>query len=298
MINFLGVIFLFLLVWLSYFPSIDVDGAARKAAFSALVGVGAGGITGANIILDFIALVFHDINSMTAVFIHMVSFSVASDGSNVFADTGLIHRSWSQLPRNKMPAIVLYTFLWHGDDIAEAWPDVFDLSYIGSLTYFEGGWSGSIFGCSAILYLTWWTCYVSFMLLIGLDLPKKTRRDGVTPSEPRWDTVFHSTMRGGACVALGWTFRGRSREESLRMMEENAFDLIDFFIYMALHAAGAVTATAVIGYGCFSSQMFHRLTIALVVVLGVVRGAKRYTYYACGMYSRALQKEFESVLEN
>ena len=71
--NFLGVIFLFLLVILSYFPSIDVDGAARKVAFSALVGVGAGGVTGANIILDFIALVFHDISSMTGVFIHVVS---------------------------------------------------------------------------------------------------------------------------------------------------------------------------------------------------------------------------------
>lgn len=74
MMNFLGVIFLFLLVMLSYFPSIDVNGAARKAVFSALVGVGAGGITGANIVLDFIALVFHDINSMTGVFIHVVSF--------------------------------------------------------------------------------------------------------------------------------------------------------------------------------------------------------------------------------
>jgi len=268
MMNFLGVIFLFLLVMLSYFPSIDVNGAARKAVFSALVGVGAGGITGANIVLDFIALVFHDINSMTGVFIHV------------------------------MPAIVLYTFLWHGDDIAEAWPDVFDLSYIGSLTYFEGGWNGSVFGCSVILYLTWWTFYVSFMLLIGLDLPKKKTIDGVTQSEPRWDTVFHSTMRGGACVALGRTFRGRSREESLRQMEENSFDLTDFGIYMGMHAVGAVMATALIGYGCFTNQIFHRLTIVLVVVLGVVRGAKRYTYYATMMYSRALQKEFESVLKN
>lgn len=197
-----------------------------------------------------------------------------------------------------MPAIVLYTFLWHGDDIAEAWPDVFDLSYIGSLTYFEGGWNGSVFGCSVILYLTWWTFYVSFMLLIGLDLPKKKTIDGVTQSEPRWDTVFHSTMRGGACVALGRTFRGRSREESLRQMEENSFDLTDFGIYMGMHAVGAVMATALIGYGCFTNQIFHRLTIVLVVVLGVVRGAKRYTYYATMMYSRALQKEFESVLKN
>ncbi|EJK73207.1 hypothetical protein THAOC_05180 [Thalassiosira oceanica] len=197
-----------------------------------------------------------------------------------------------------MPAIVLYTFLWHGDDIAEAWPDVFDLSYIGSLTYFEGGWNGSVFGCSVILYLTWWTFYVSFMLLIGLDLPKKKTIDGVTQSEPRWDTVFHSTMRGGACVALGRTFRGRSREESLRQMEENSFDLTDFGIYMGMHAVGAVMATALIGYGCFTNQIFHRLTIVLVVVLGVVRGAKRYTYYATMMYSRALQKEFESTEEH
>ena len=48
-----------------------------------------------------------------------------------------------------------------------------------------------VVGNSIVLYLLWWIPYVCFMLLVGIDLPKKFREDGVTPKSPKYDTVFH-----------------------------------------------------------------------------------------------------------
>ncbi len=91
------------------------------------------------------------------------------------------------------------------------------------------------------------------MLLLGIDLPNKTKYEGTT-STPKWDTVFHSTMRGGTCIAIGKIFRGRPKKESLNQMEDNNFDLIDFFIYMVFHMIAAVTAVYLIGYPCFEEE--------------------------------------------
>merc|ERR1719157_236690 len=82
----------------------------------------------------------------------------------------------------------------------------------------------SIAGNSVVLYFLWFIPYVCFMLLVGIDLPKTYQFDGVTPNNPKWDTVFHSTMRGGTCALIGRTFRGRAARDSLRQMRENDFD--------------------------------------------------------------------------
>ena len=134
------------------------------------------------------------------------------------------------------------------------------------------------------------------MLLIGIDLPRKLNSDG-TLANPKYDTVFHSTMRQGVCIAIGKTFRGRSKKESLKQMEDNDFDLMDFFIYMTFHMIAVVASFYLIGYPCFESQNFHLFMIVLVTALAVRRGAKRYTYYSTKMYSRTLRRQFTAILD-
>ena len=237
-----------------------VSDVARKGFFSALVGVTCGVLLGANIVLPFLACIFHDVNTMTGLFIHL------------------------------MPPMVMYTFMWHSAEIKEHWPYIFRLTYLEGLHYFPedgiffapGDGLESVAGSSVALYFLWWIPYVCFQLLAGLELPEKVN----------WDTVFHSTMRQGLCITLGKVFRGRSKEESIALCMENDFDLIDFFIYMICHLIASMAAIYFIGYPCFSSQEFHLLMIIFVTWLVVTRGAKRYTYYTTKMYSRVLHEHF------
>mmetsp|Transcript_6147 Transcript_6147/g.9417 ORF Transcript_6147/g.9417 Transcript_6147/m.9417 type:complete len:219 (-) Transcript_6147:637-1293(-) len=194
-----------------------------------------------------------------------------------------------------MPPVVMYTFVWYNDRIVEAWPNLFNLSYLeDGLTYYGG--TDSIASCSTAFYFTWWVIYVCFMLGGGgIDLPKKFKPDG-SPANPRYDTVFHSTMRDGVCILIGKFFRGRSRAESLTLMETNMFDMIDFCLYMFFHMIASLSAICVSGFFCFKSIIFFRLMLGASIVIAVVRGANRYTYYTTKMYSRVLRKEFAEQL--
>lgn len=252
-----------------------ISDLAREACFNALLGVSIGTLMGANIVLPFVACLFHDVNTMTGLFVHM------------------------------MPPMVAYTLLWHSEEIRSTWPEIFHLDYMDTLRYFPkssgiffplGTGLDSVLGNSILLYFLWWIPYVCFMLLIGIELPKKLYPNG-TPKNPTWDTVFHSTMRGGTCIAIGRTFRGRSKRDSLRQMQENDFDLTDFFIYMTFHMLLSLSSFYIIGYPCFGSQKFHLGMLVLVAWLTVARGASRYTYYTTQMYSRILRKQFAKVLD-
>eukprot|EP00985_Skeletonema_marinoi_P033770 scaffold42116_cov241-Skeletonema_marinoi.AAC.1 len=246
-----------------------VSDVARKSFFNAMMGVACGTLMGANIVLPFVACMFHDVNTMTGLFIHL------------------------------MPPMVMYTFMWHSAEIKEHWPYIFHLTYLEGLKYFPeegifftpGDGLDSVAGSSVALYFLWWIPYVCFQLLIGIDLPKKIKDDG-TPAKPVWDTVFHSTMRQGLCITLGKVFRGRSKKDSIALCMENDFDLIDFFIYMICHLIAAMAAFYLIGYPCFVSQEFHLFMIIFVTWLVVARGAKRYTYYTTKMYARVLRQHF------
>lgn len=133
------------------------------------------------------------------------------------------------------------------------------------------------------------------MLLGGINLPKKFNSDG-TLANPNFDTVFHSTMRGGVCISIGKFFRGRTKADSLKQMEENSFDVIDFFVYMGFHMISAMAALCFIGYPCFRYKFFHLFMLAGSTTLAVIRGAKRYTYYSTKMYSKILRKQFAHAL--
>lgn len=91
---------------------------------------------------------------------------------------------------------------------------------------------------------------------------------------------------------IGKVFRGRSKKDSLKQCEENSFDLIDFFIYMAFHMILALSAIFVIGYPCFISERFHFGMICVVATLAVMRGSKRYTYYTTKMYAKQIRNVF------
>jgi hypothetical protein len=238
----------------------------REVVFKAALGVFCGVLVCANLALPFVACLFHDVNSMCGLFIHL------------------------------MPPVVMYTFVWCSDRIVEAWPSLFNLSYLedGTMTYYGG--TSSIASYSTTFYFTWWVMYVCFMLGGGgVDLPKKFKPDG-TPATPKYDTVFHSTMRDGACIVIGKLFRRRSRAESLTLMETNMFDKIDFCLYMLIHMIAALSSIYVSGFLCFKSKIFFRLMLGASIVIAVVRGANRYTYYTTKMYSRVLRKEFADQL--
>lgn len=98
---------------------------------AALLGVSCGTLIGANIILPFVACVFHDVNTMTGLFIHL------------------------------MPPMVMYTFMWHSNDIRAAWPMIFHLNYMDKIHYFPktgpffapGTVSSSVFSTAIVLHL-------------------------------------------------------------------------------------------------------------------------------------------------
>lgn len=200
-----------------------------------------------------------------------------------------------------MPPMVVYTFMWHTPDILRCWPNIFHLTYMDELEFYPttlNNLGSSVVGNAIGLYLFWWVPYIGFMLLFrGINLPKKYQRDGITPAHPKWDTVFHSTMRQGVSVAIGKVFRGRTKTQCLQLNETNNFDWIDFIIYVICHMIASVASIVVIAYHCFSSRRFHLFILAFAMVLAVTRGAHRYTYYVTTMYSKSLRREFASILE-
>ena len=106
--NFTGIFFIGALVFIGVVAHNEgiVSNVAREAFYNALLGVSCGTLIGANIVLPFVACLFHDVNTMTGLFIHL------------------------------MPPMVMYTFMWHSKDIIAAWPDVFQLTYMEEIHYF------------------------------------------------------------------------------------------------------------------------------------------------------------------
>lgn len=51
---------------------LTINDLARETFFNALLGVSCGVLMGANIILPFVACLFHDVNTMTGLFIHLM----------------------------------------------------------------------------------------------------------------------------------------------------------------------------------------------------------------------------------
>jgi hypothetical protein len=246
--------------------------AIRKELFVFMMGTACGPLMAAAITLPFVALLFHNIDTMTGLFIHI------------------------------FPPMVAYTLRWYPESVHEAWPTVFQLDYLPSVHYFVDNGSflstGTVAGSAIAGYFTWFILYTTWMMFIGMNLPRKDRVDAEGNAVlPKYDTCFHVAMRGGGCLAIGKKFWGRSRAESLRQMRANHFEAKDLLVYMAIHATTSLLAILVLGFACFSSQVIHASFLVLLAVLCSFRGAKRYTYYTTTMYSRMLRKHFQVLCQ-
>jgi len=275
-LNFTGILCLFSFL-LHYFTDMALPDYIRKDIFLAAVGAACGPLTGATALLPFVAFLFHDIKTTTGLFIHI------------------------------LPPFLMYTILWHGNEIHEAWPNVFALDYLDDVKFFPdsgpfffpGMGLGTIAGNSIALYFMWFVPYFIWMVTIGMDLPRTKRhkklQDG-TPAPPRFDTVFHSTVRGGLCILIGSMFWGRPKWVSLEQMKANDFEMRDFFVYMVAHAIASVLSIYCLAWPCYNNETVHILVLGGLTCICVYRGAKRYTYYSTHMYGALIRKNFEDIM--
>jgi hypothetical protein len=73
--------------------------------------------------------------------------------------------------------------MWHADAIREAWPNMFKLNCYKSVKFLPddrfliipGKHIGSVADNTIALYMLWFVPYVSYMIVIGLDMPRKNR---------------------------------------------------------------------------------------------------------------------------
>lgn len=129
--------------------------------YLAAYGTAIGPLFGANIILPFIALIFHKVDSMTSVFIHLG------------------------------PSLLFYTFRWNSDEIKNAWPSLFQFN--NDVRFWsEESFVGSVFGNTMLLYLAWFIPYCWWITNIGLDLPRKKHFDTVFHSNARQGFCVYS----------------------------------------------------------------------------------------------------------
>eukprot|EP00521_Asterionellopsis_glacialis_P000512 CAMPEP_0195256018 /NCGR_PEP_ID=MMETSP0706-20130129/5989_1 /TAXON_ID=33640 /ORGANISM="Asterionellopsis glacialis, Strain CCMP134" /LENGTH=210 /DNA_ID=CAMNT_0040308987 /DNA_START=257 /DNA_END=889 /DNA_ORIENTATION=+ len=203
--------------------------------------------------------------------------------------------------------MLAYTLMWNTDQIKEAWPNVFDLDYMEDVKFFPDRAMSflpfqdldSIFGCTIALYFMWFIPYVAWMLLIGLDLPRKVRKTKGKDGEPlptEFDTVFHSTVRNGLTITIGRLWN-RPKEVSKKQMANDDYEARDFLVYMAIHAVMGNIAVVVLGYLCFHYKWAHIALLLVLTTVCVFRGAKHYDYYVTEMYERAVKKAFSDILK-
>jgi len=262
--NFLGVAGLVCL-----FSGKDhISSTFRKHLFLAAYGICCGPLLGATAVLPFVALIFHDVTTMTSLFIHI------------------------------FPPVLVYVLRWRSDEVTEAWPNSFYLNH--EVVFFPGGANGtsffdSVFGNALSFYLLWFVFYTVWQVFIGLDLPRsqrhKRRSDGKRALAV-YDTVFHSTMRGSLVVTMGKILWKRPTVDSLRQSRENDFEMKDLIVYMMFHMIAVIMSLLTLAYPCSISPVIHGTFIVILTVICAWRGAKRYTFYCTEMYAKLIRKQF------
>ena len=254
MMNFNAILTLLLLV--SPFP---VPEAARSFIIRGAFGICCGPLLGATGLLPFVAFVFHDLNTMANVVIHA------------------------------LPPMMFYTIRWHADEIRQAWPNIFHLEHLDNPDFFPpdkgifflpGTGVGSIAGNTVLIYILWFIPYVSWMLLQGMDLPRKNNPDG---KPPVYDTVFHSFWRVGACQTAGRMLWKRPIAVSQKQMEVDDYEVRDFLVYIGIHAVLVLLSIPTLAFACNYNKNVHVGLLLAVLLIGSQRGSQRYNYYATKM---------------
>jgi len=251
--NFLGIISLVILMF-----SRGISRYVHKVLFHAAFGIACGPLLGSTMSLPFVSLIFHDVSSMTSVFIHI------------------------------FPPLLFYCMRWNADDVKDSWPNTFLLDYEVNFFPKPGlSFEETVFGSTIIFYFLWFVPYTAWQLVVGLNLPK---------NEGKYDTVFHSNMRDGACGMMGKTLWNRSSADSLKQSKTNDFEFRDFVAYMTIHVIAFLTSLLILAYPCSLSRYAHGTLLSICAVICVWRGSKRYTYYSTKMYSQLIRKQFSDDL--
>lgn len=284
--------------------------AVRKQLFLAAFGIFAGPVFLAATALTFVAFLFHDVNSMANLIIHL------------------------------MPSMAMYNLRWHALALHQAYPTFFNRQYLqdmqhqdvsqeqqqhdhcllgvpdpsaGELSFWNGLHQPSV-ARNAIVYFVLWIPYTTWMLLYGLKSPvypekeeevavddknnsdnDKSRRPlQQRQRQPKYDTVFHSLWRGGPCELVGSLLWKRPKHISQDQSARNDFEVRDFMVYMAGHAMACVTI--VVGNISYvGGQRGHALMMRLATTLCAERGEQRYTYYVTAMYGQKLRRAYKEA---
>jgi hypothetical protein len=270
----------------------------RKQLFLAAFGIFTGPVSLAAMALPFVAFLFHDVNTMANLIIHL------------------------------MPTMAMYNLRWHAPALHAAYPNFFNLQYledmreqnnsetdatnsfpnsspfdipnpgVSDLPFWKNGLDHpSVVRNAVMVYLAWWLPYTMWMLLYGLKLPvyPNGKHDG--RPLPKYDTVFHSLWRGGPCELVGSVLWKRPKQISLDQSQRNDFEVRDLMLYMTGHAIACI----IIGIGVVGSisylggQRGHAFMLLLATTLCAERGAQRYTYYVTVMYGQKLRKAYKEA---
>jgi hypothetical protein len=265
----------------------------RKQLFLAAFGIFAGPVSLAAMALPFVAFLFHDVNTMANLVIHL------------------------------MPSMAMYNLRWHARALHAAYPTFFNLQYleemqeqtisqedttgsspldipnpgVGDLPFWNGLDQPSVARNALLVYLAWWFPYTIWMLLYGLKLPVYPNGNNEEQPQPKYNTVFHSLWRGGPCELVGSVVWKRPKQTSHDQSQRNDFEVRDLMFYMTGHAIACIT----IGIGVVGSisylggQRGHALMLLLATTLCAQRGAQRYTYYVTTMYGQKLRKVYKEA---
>jgi len=257
----IGMIFLDLHVTTESFPL-----EWRKKLFIASFGVFCGPVFMAAMTLPFVAFLFHDVNTMANLIIHL------------------------------MPCMTMYHHRWHAAEISAAYPTIFPHLVEFTEQLNSGKDPASVTKITLLVYFAWFVPYTIWMLLVGLRLPSVSKDKKKPP--PKYDTVFHATWKGGPCELVGTTVWKRPEAVSRDESERNDYEIRDFLLYMTGHAVmscgiGIVLIGDILCYG--GGKNVHEALLWLATIICAERGAKRYTYYVTAMYGQKLRRAFHKL---
>lgn len=234
----------------------------RRQLFLAAYGIAAGPVFMAAMALPFVSFLFHDVNTMANLVIHL------------------------------MPTMLMYVMKYYPESMQSTYPQFFDLAYVDDMTQIpfynsNNDDKASVARNATIAYFVWFVPYVIWMLCMGgMQLPSKTH----------CDTVFHSLWRGGPCELIGKLVWKRPTKISHEQSLTNTFETRDFLLYMTGHAvACTMLGVLVLARICHSNQVGHFICLIIAVLICAKRGAERYTYYTTAMYGHRIRKHFNNI---
>ena len=190
----------------------------------------------------------------------------------------------------------MYHSRWHAAEIAAAHPTIFPhlVDMAEELNSIKG--SGTVTRTALVVYFAWFIPYTLWMLAVGIRLPVVSKNKNHPP--PKYDTVFHSTWKGGLCQLVGTTVWKRHKTVSQDQSQRNDYEIRDFLLYMTGHAVtSCAIGIALIGDAfCFAGgKTVHASLIFLATLVCAERGANRYTYLVTTMYGQKLRKAFHEL---